>query len=127
MIDAMSSTTQLSQQQRGYFGGRSQGIFLALVSLLAGAFEVFLLLIVRRVSLSIHVPAPAYLLPLFHLLPWLAGLSCWSSVRRSRIKGAISPTAADLCYSMIIALLAATYVALGFMELTFVLLWATNR
>jgi hypothetical protein len=119
MMEATSSSTTQLGQQRSYFGGRPQRLFfLGLVSLLARAFEVFLLLTVKRVPLSTHVPATAYLLPFFHLLPWLAGLSCWGVVKRSRVKDAISLTAADLCYGMIIALLSATYVVLGLVELT---------
>lgn len=124
MDTTISNTSQLSH--RPPFGGRSM-FFLVLVSLLAGAFEVFLFLAVRRVPMPVHVPVSAYLLCFFHILPWLAGVSSWVTVRRSRIKGVISPTAADLCYGVIVALLSATYVVLGFMELTFILPWAMSR
>lgn len=123
MTDGTSYSTIGVSQPRDYFGGRARSLLLAFVSLLAGTFEIFLLLTVSRVPLSIHFPIVAYLLPLFHMLPWLAGLSCWHAVRRARIKGSVSPLAADLCYGVIGALLSATYVVLGCMELALVLPW----
>lgn len=107
--------------QRSYHGGIPRRLLhLGLISLLALTFEVFLLLSIGRLR-SLGLPMAAYSLPFFHLLPWLAGLSCWARVRRSGIMGEISPSAADLCYRIIVALLSATYVVLGLFELALAL------
>jgi hypothetical protein len=99
-------------------------VFLVLVSILAGTFELFLLLTVRS---SVLPPIAAYLMPPFHLLPWLAGLTSWGKVRHALLHGAISAWAAELCYGVILAILSAAYVVLGFFEVASVLRWVPNR
>jgi len=101
-------------------------LYLVLVSLLAGVFEVFLILTLKRVPLGSRFPMAADLLSFFHLLPLLAGLSCWANVRRAEVNGRINQLAAHLCYGVIAAILSATYVVLACMELAFVLPWVSN-
>jgi hypothetical protein len=121
MTENVKYSAERLGEQRSYHGGLPRRLLLlGLISLLVLTFEVFLLLTIGRVR-SLRLPMAAYLLPVFHLLPWLAGLSCWARVRRSGTKGEISPSAADLCYRVIIALLSATYVVLGLFELSLAL------
>jgi hypothetical protein len=119
-------TAWLSQQPR--FGtGILHLVLLVLVGLFAGVFEALLFLTLSRVPLAVHFPVAARLLYFVHLVPLLAGLSCWRAVGRGESKGIMNQAAASLCYGVIAALLSAAYVALGCMELAFVLPSIVNR
>jgi hypothetical protein len=102
-------------------------VLLVLISLLAGIFELFLLLIVTHLPPRFRgLPMLFCWLPLFHALPWFTGLACWSKVRRALVKGEVSTSGADLFHSVIIALLSVTYVVLGSFELALLLPWAVG-
>jgi hypothetical protein len=117
--DVSSSTTHLRGEHSPLGSPAQVRVFLfVLVSVLAGTFELVLLLTLRSAHLSPRQAILFYFLPLLHLLPWFAGLTCWSKVRHALVKGAISTTAADLCYSVIIALLSTSYVVLCSFELS---------
>jgi hypothetical protein len=112
-----------------YFGSSRpvRIVLLVLISLVVGTFELFLLLIVRHLPPTFPFPVPMtlYWLPLVHLLPWFAGLTYWRKVRHALVKGEISATAAELSYSVIIALLLVTYVVLANFEIA-LLPWAVG-
>jgi hypothetical protein len=106
-----------------YFGSSRpvRMVLFVLVSLVAGSFELFLLLIVTHLPPAFRgLPMLFYWLPLFHALPWLAGLACWGKVRHALVKGEVSTSAAELSYSVIIALLSVTYVVLASFEVALV-------
>jgi hypothetical protein len=139
--------TTLKARGRESSGGRGEGVMMALemtgkyfgssrpvrivllvlISLVAGSFELFLLLIVTHLPPTFPFPVPmmSYWLPLVHLLPLFAGLTYWRKVRHALVKGEISATAAELSYSVIIALLLVTYVVLANFEIA-LLPWAVG-
>jgi len=120
MTDSVSGGTTFGGQ-RSYLGQPMRGVLIALVSALAGTFELFLLRTVRSAPALLPWTILNYLLPIFHALPWLAGLSCWTRVGRALNRGVITPSGADLCYGVIIALLSTAYGVMGYLELLLML------
>ena len=108
-----------------YFGaGAGTRITLVLLaSLLVWVFEAFLLAILWSARGLHGVPKSFYLLPIVHLLPWLATLQCLRKVRHAVRSGVLDTPGASICYSVIIALLFTAYVALSACEISFGLAW----
>lgn len=125
MVDGMIAGAGNSMQAHKYSGGSSHArtTLLVLISLLAWVLEVLLLAMMWSARTSPGVPASFYLLPIVHLLPWLAALQCLQKVRHAVRNGPLDAAGADICYSVIIALLSTAYVALSACEIAFGLAW----
>jgi len=117
MADKISSGARRGEALGGSFGRRPTRMrFLVGISLLAWTFEIFLLITAGRVASLTHPPIEGYLAPLFHLVPWLAGLKWWRKVKRAERDGRIATNAADLCYDAIIGTVLSAYIILGYFE-----------
>lgn len=112
-------------QTNKYFGAslRVRWTLLVLISFLVWTLEVFLLIMFRSVRAPMRVPISFWPLPLVHLLPWVAGMQWLRRVNRAVRRGIVNSNAANLCYSIILALLSVTYVGLCSFELAFGLAW----
>jgi hypothetical protein len=112
-----------------YFGSKSptRTSLFVLVSILAWFFEASLLIFLRAPLGSRGMPATFYILPVAHLLPWFAGLQSMRSVSRAAKNGSIDGTAAALCSSCLIGLLAATYVTLSSFEIALGVAWGLRN
>jgi len=118
MADKTSSGSRREEALRGSSGRRARRTwYLVGISLLAWTFEIFLLITAGRVASLTHAPIEGYLAPLFHLVPWLAGLKWWRKVKRAERDGRIATNAADLCFDAIIAMLLSAYIILGYFEI----------
>jgi len=56
------------------------------------------------------------LIPLFHLLPWFAGMKWLWNVRRAVRSGALDAAGAEKCHEIISDFMLAAYMALTFVE-----------
>jgi hypothetical protein len=106
-------------QVRKLFGHKpaARMLLFVLVSTLMLTQEAFLLFALESNRTDSIAFIYTYLLPLVHVLPWLAGVQCLRKTKQAAHDDLINPDAAGLCYSVIIALLATVYVALGTFEL----------
>lgn len=91
---------------------RLRVFFLSAISLIAWTFAALLFIVLRNIQLPTSLSAWNYLLPLFHLLPWAAGIQCVRKIQKAFKSGVIDTASAGLSYSIAIALLSATYVVM---------------
>jgi hypothetical protein len=112
-------TISTSARNRKSFGhsAAARTLLFGLVSILMLTLEVFLLVALSSERTNPIVHMFMYLLPIVHALPWLAGIQCLRKAKRAFRDELINRDAASLCYSVIIALLAAAYVVLGTCEI----------
>jgi hypothetical protein len=96
-------------------------ILLILISILAWALAVLLFLALRPARLSYPFTVLAYAFPVFHLMPWAAGMLSLRKIRGQSRAKAIEPAAAALARSIVTGLLSATYVVLCYGELMTIL------
>jgi hypothetical protein len=59
---------------------------------------------------------PFYMLPIVHLLPWLAGMLGLWSIRRATRNGDLNATGVSTCSLVILLVLLSAYAALGSVE-----------
>jgi hypothetical protein len=104
-------------------GGHVRTTLILLASLLVWVFEAFLLAVLWSAHASRRVPMSFYVLPVVHLLPWLAALQLLRKVSHAVRNGTLDAASAGMCYSVIIALLAASYASLSAFEIAFGLAW----
>ena len=117
MTNKASGGDRREEALDGSFGRRpTRTWFLVGVSLVAWMFEILLLLTAGRMASITHPAIEGYLAPLFHLLPWFAGLKWWRKIRQSERQGRIATSAAEICYDAIIGTLLTAYVVLGYFE-----------
>lgn len=75
------------------------------------------LFIILRLTPSVHsVPLMTYSAPLCALLPWLGGCVFWARVRKRAKLGVADRDATGFCYSMILMIVGAAYVAMVLIE-----------
>ena len=118
------------EEQEGFHSGvksSARQILFVLVSVLAWALAAFAAVIVfGSHNLASLEGIERYALPIYQIIPWLAGLSCLRATRKSLSSGRINEGAADFCSGVIVALLSASYVALAAFEITFALAWKAS-
>ena len=114
---------RLSMNRIRYFGESVpvRTAILALITALAWFSAILLAAVLRFHNSSQLMAAGRYILPIYQVLPWLAGLQCWRKVRRAQTAELINANGASLCYSIILALLSVTYVVLVSGEIAAVL------
>jgi hypothetical protein len=97
-----------------YFGSSApqRAFFVALISVLAWTLAVLLVVVIRLARPPYPLSALFYFFVVFHLMPWAVGLRNLRSIRKKLDEGVIDTTAAHLSYSMVLGMLANTYVVL---------------
>jgi hypothetical protein len=97
-----------------YFGSSApqRTFFVALISVLAWTLAVLLVVVIRLARPPYPLSALLYFFVVFHLMPWAVGLRNLRSIRKKLDEGVIDTTAAHLSYSMVLGMLANTYVVL---------------
>jgi hypothetical protein len=88
-------------------------------SLLAWAGEAFLLFNLHSARGTLRdLPASLYVLPIIHLLPWLAAMKWLWNTRHAVRNGYLDQAGASRCYGMVEDALSTAYVALVVVETT---------
>jgi hypothetical protein len=95
--------------------------FVMLVTLEAWVSEAFLVstLWTARTAPSVS----SYMLPIVHLVPWLAGMQWLWKLRRAARSGDVNAAGFSTCYSAIVFILIFAYVALTSVEIAFGSAW----
>jgi hypothetical protein len=96
-----------------------RNLWFILVSAIAWlmALNLFEFLLDHRLPLRIPVGQfEQYYLPIFHLLPWFAGIRWILRIRKRLAVRAIDAPTADLAHTIVVELLVATYIVLDLIE-----------
>lgn len=114
-IDSSMSELRLTEKSRGN-GNVVRNVLVILLSLLVWTLEVFLIVSLRASQPPNRLSMWYYSLPLFHLLPWAAGLQALRKIKRGLAEGTSTLAGTHLAYEIVISLLTTTYVVLGSVE-----------
>ena len=96
----------------------------ALVTVMAATTILSLFVILKGAPLTSRAFA-AYYIPLFCLLPWLAGCVFWLKVSKRAKLGMADASTTKFCYDLIIMMTGAAYVAI--VQFDGLLLWVLTR
>jgi hypothetical protein len=126
MIDAIMAQAGSSMQAGKSFDLSPTAMIalIALVTLEAFVSEAFLVstLWPARALPSLSL----YMLPIVHLLPWLAGMQWLWKIRRAARNGDLNAIGVSTSYSAILFVLIVTYVALTSVEIAFGSAWRSG-
>jgi hypothetical protein len=97
-----------------YFGNSApqRTIFVVLISVFAWTLAALLVVVIRLAHPPYPLSALFYFFVVFHLMPWAVGLRNLRRIKKMRDNGVIDTAAAHLSYSMVLGMLANTYVVL---------------